>query len=634
MSALLALVTIPGANDEGAARELLIRALHGDACTVALHRPSDDVIVGVASPEWDEPAARRLATDARYTVIAHAALFYRSTFNSALSAADRPPLNPQASAADVILAALNAWGEGGVQRLEGEFSFIAWDAHERRLFAARDHGGPRPLFFARIGPGLVVASTMRSVRRVPGCADALNTIALAEDVADVDLAVARETAYAAIERVPAGHSLSWTNGKAAVVSRWWEVPVFQRDVGLPFEEGALELRRLLSDAVRERSDLVRGTAVMLSGGYDSTAVYAAGNSVMRSGVGAGSPPLHAVSLTHPVGDPGREDELIEATTNLWGGSPHWIASDAVPAILDPLRRAGRRDEPFSHSYELWNRALALGCREVQARIALNGNGGDPWFSASPLFLADLLREGHLLRFRHEWKSLMGRMTWHRLFKVAIQPNLSPWMLQTITALRGGRAVRDAGVRQIPEWMSDEMRSSPALLERRRLRTSRRPQEGLSAAEQAWFLQAAFPERTTALVFDICQQEGVELRTPLLDQRVVRFAATRPRWESNSGRQNKHLLRKSMQQLLPPQVVAPRASRTGLPSSYLERTLVSQLGYARESFASGMLLAQIGIVSHKRLLSSLDDFLSTKAVSSEGAVALMCAVQAEWWLRSE
>ena len=632
MSAFLALVAIPAANDEDAFRKLLVGAMHGDACTIALHRPSHDVMLGVASPEWDEPAARRLAADTRYTVVAHAALFYRTSFNGALAAAGQPPITSGASAADVILTALNVWGARGVERLEGEFSFIAWDAREHRLIAARDHGGSRPLFFSRIAGGVAAASALRTVRRVPGCSPALNLIALAEDVADVDLAVARETAYAAIERLPAGHSLAWTAGKPVSVARWWEIPVFQRDSGLPFAEGALELRRLLADAVRERSDLSRGTAVMLSGGYDSTAIYAAGNWAL--GQGEDGPPLRAVSLTHPVGDPGREDELIGLTTEMWGGHPHWVSSDGIPAIDNPRERARRRDEPFSHSYELWNRALALGCRDENARIALNGNGGDPWFSASPLFLADLLRRGHLLHFRREWKLLLGRMTWHRFFKVAVQPNLSPWMLDGMAALRGGRAVRDPGVRPIPEWMADDMRTSPSFLARRQLRTPRRPGEGLSAAEQAWFLEAAFPERTTALVFNICQQEGVELRTPLLDQRVVRFAATRPRWESNSGRQNKHLLRRSMEGLLPPEVVAPRASRTGLPTSYLERTLLAHLSLARSEFVSGMLLADHGIVSHRKLLSAFDDFLGGSVEDGERAVALVCAIQAEWWLRSE
>jgi len=90
----------------------------------------------------------------------------------------------------------------------------------------------------------------------------------------------------------------------------------------------------------------------------------------------------------------------------------------------------------------------------------------------------------------------------------------------------------------------------------------------------------------------------------------------------------------MEGLLPPEVVAPRASRTGLPTSYLERTLLAHLSLARSEFVSGMLLADYGIVSHRKLLSACDDFLKGSVEDGERAVALVCAIQAEWWLRSE
>ena len=89
------------------------------------------------------------------------------------------------------------------------------------------------------------------------------------------------------------------------------------------------------------------------------------------------PRLGAISLSHPPGDPGREDELILATTGRWGATPRWIDSEKIPGILDPEWSAARRDEPLSHPYELWNRALGDNCRESGDRVALNGSGGEP-----------------------------------------------------------------------------------------------------------------------------------------------------------------------------------------------------------------------------------------------------------------
>ncbi|MEO6444500.1 MAG: asparagine synthase-related protein [Gemmatimonadaceae bacterium] len=631
MSSLVVLVGTPGVHDEEVARTLLAQALRDVSCTVAIARPAPEVMLGVASREWDEPASRRLASDGRFTVVAHGAIYYRHDLSAALAGAGFAPLAPEASAAEAIVAAIGAWGAQGVSRLEGEFAFIAWDARERRLTAARDHGGSRGLYYTQIGAGLAVATALRTIRRVPGCSAALNVLAIAEDVADIDLAVTSETAYSAIVRVPAGHVVEWQQGQSPDVRRWWEIPVFQRDSGLPFDEAAAELRQLIADAVRERSDLARGTAVMLSGGYDSSAVYAAGNWAL-GGEGRDAP-LRAVSLSHPEGDPGREDEMIEQIVQRWSGSTHWIPSEEIPAFDDPLDRARLRDDPSSHTYELWNAALAAGCRNAGSRIAMNGNGGDPWFSVSPLFLADLFRRAQFGPFAREWKAVVGRMDWHRLFKVAIQPNLSPVLLRAIAMARGGRPVSDRNARPIPEWLHDDLRRSPELRLRRQLAVPRRRGESLSAAEQAWFLQASFPERTNLLVFEICQREGVELRTPLLDSRVIRFAATRPRWEANSGRQNKRLLRRSMEGLLPAEIVAPRASRTGLPTTYFHRTMHAHLLNARQEFRSGMFLADQGIVSHRKLLGALDDYIEGRDEDLERGVALFSAIQAEWWFRT-
>lgn len=631
MSALLALVGPSATIADEELRALLDRQNRSSDGTFAIARPSPEVVLGVASPSWDERADRRLASDGRYTVIAHAAVFYRRALNVALERAAEEPLAPGASAAQAILAAVRAWRWECVDHLEGEFAFVVWDARERTVFAARDHSGARTLFHTPIGDGVAIASHLRLARAVPGCRGGYNMIALCEDAADIDLAIPSETAFAAVQRIPSGHSLRWTGRGPGEVRRWWEVPIFERDSGVPFEEGAEELRRLIADAVAERADLEHGTAVMLSGGYDSPAIYAAGS--WRLGNPDNPSPLRTVSFSHPVGDPGREDELIQFTTRRWGAEPFFVPIDEVPEIEGSLARASVRDEPLYHTYELWNRALARGCRAQGARVALNGNGGDPWFSTSPVFLADLLRQGHLLEFRREWRALLGRMTPYRVFKTAIQPNLSPGLTGALARLRGGRQLSDPHVRMPPEWIAERMRRSGELLARRRLEVPRRPGEGISAAGRTWFLRTAYPERITALVFSICQSQGVEIRTPLLDNRIVQFAATRPRWESNSGRQNKHLLRYSMRGLLPDEVVAPRTQRTGLPVTYLGRTLRAHLLEGREAIGDGMLLAQFGVVDHRKLLHEIDGFLAGRWDELERANSLLMAVQVEWWLRS-
>lgn len=631
MTTLLALAGPSASLPDEQVRERLERSVTAGPASVAIVRAAPDVVLGVAVPRWDEEPTRRIATDGRYSVVAHAALFYRRDLVAALEGAGERGVGVGDASATLILAALRAWGGRCVDHLEGEFSFVAWDAKEQLLIGARDNSGARALFFTRIGESRAVSSSLRLLRGLPGSDTSWNLIALAEDAADMDLAVVRETAVAAIERLPAGHALEWRGGLAPRVYRWWEIPIFEQDSGVPFEEAAEELQRLIGDAVAERCDLARGSVVMLSGGYDSPALYAAGN--WRLGTPARPTPIGSVSFSHPPGDPGREDELIAAVTARWGAAPYFIPTDDVPAGDSSLPRARRREEPFYHTYELWNRALALGTRAQGARVALNGNGGDPWFSTSPVFLADLFRQGRFFTFYREWHAIWRTMNWYAVFKTAVQPNLSPAAMSLIARVRGGRPLAPPSMRDIPSWIAQPLRSSPELIARRQVAYQRRRGEGHSAAERTWYLRSAFAERTTALVFSICQGEGVEIRTPLLDPRIIRFAATRPRWESNSARQNKYLLRRSMRGLLPDELLAPRSDRTGLPVTYLDRTLRAHLTEARNSFQDGMLLAKAGIVDHRNLLGQIDGFLDGRIDEREEGAALVAAVQAEWWLQS-
>ena len=629
MTILLALVDADTALDEGGVRRLLARTLEGEADYTVI-RPAPGVVLAAATPQEAPRRERVSAQDERFAVVAHATLFYRDDLARALDEARRQPPAPEAPAVDWILAALHAWGEEGVQRLEGDFAFVAWDVERARLFAARDLAGTRTLFHAGTGRGIAVGTFARTLRRVHGISPTLNLVAVAEDAADVGLAYAHESPFAAIARIPAGHALRWGRTDTARVARWWQLPIFDQGGGVPFEAAAGELFALLERATEERIDVERGTAILLSGGYDSTAVFGAGEAALQHRAGV----LQPVSVSHPPGDPGREDELIAATTARWNRSPTWVHNDLIADFDDPVRRAARRDEPFVHTYELWNRALAGTVRALPARVALNGLGGDFWFSVSPIFLADHLRRLQLRRFVREWRQLFGRLSAYRVFKLAVRPNLPPWLVAAARRATG-KALGDAAHRSIPPWVRADFARRSGMIERRYVRVARRRGESLAAAEQSWYLQSPFMERVSASVEGYFADAGVEVRSPLMDGRIIRYAAGRP-YDESFGRngENKRLLRAAVRDVLPPEITAPRAARTGLPVSYFHRTVRAHLAYARESFREGMRLAELGIVDADLLLGAVDRYLAGAEVDANAVVALSYAAHAEWWLRSD
>lgn len=591
--------------------------------------------LGVSRFGWEcDPAAAgsaAVARDGPVVVATDASLYYLADLEQSLARAGTRPSGR--APGHWILAAYQAWGARCAERLEGDFAFILWDATQQRAVCARDFGGKRPLFYAESGGSLVVASTIAAVLAAPGPQRELDLAAVAADAAGL-FAADVDTCYAGVKRLPAGCTLVWADGELTV-SRHWAPPELAAVQARPsFDEAAQELRTLLEQAARERLP-DGGASVWLSGGWDSTAVLASSERASRdqaSGerLGAGSM-VHAVSISYPPGDPGREDELITAAAERWNTPVRWLAADAVPLFDDPERGARLRDEPLAHGFETTTRALARASRAVGTRVAFDGNGGDQLFQVSPVYLADLLREGRWATLAQEWRArgLRGRRTF---FRYAVQPLLPAAALRLAAWLRGGRALHSHLDRPLPPWIRIEAARGYQLLERERAAAPPRAGRGAAEYEVRWQLTHAFFPRVFGMIAGFALEEGIELRSPLLDRRVVEFAVGRPRAELAQGRETKRLLRHAMRGLLPDTLLAPRARRTGMPGAYLARSLrAAHAAEVDQLLAAPLALEAVGIADGAALRAAWTRYRSGD--DSVAALSLLVTLHAELWMRA-
>ncbi len=559
------------------------------------------------------------------SVAADATLYYREDLASEIERAGIPLLGRRP--ADLVLAAYLAWGDAFPARLEGDFAVIVWDGRRNRMVAARDFGGKRPLFHAEVGGMRFLASTIQALLAVPGCSQELDWTVVAEEAAALTSS-ADETAFRAVRRLPAGATLIVEPGSAARIERHWQPPRFRTWGGRDSREAADELRARLERAVDERLAADGPTACFLSGGYDSSAVYAAGRQVLSRTDSRRE--LQPISLSFPPGDSGREDELIQAIAAHWNDSVTWLASTDVPFCDDPHSHARQRQEPFPHLFETFNRVATRTAVSHGARVVLDGNGGDQLFAAGANVLSDLLVSGRWVRLAREWKELEGG-GWRDFFKVAVQPRMGPVLLKAAAWLRGGHPLADVGfAREVPPWFS------PAFVERHGLRArerQRQPTRGTrcwSAYEAQWYLTTpAFP-RMAENVASFALEEGAEHRSPLYDRRVIDFAATRPVAERRRGAETKLLLRQAMAGLLPPIALSPRRYKTGMPVDYMRGSARALLAGALAPLASDLVLARAGIVDPNLFRLALERCVAGQDAAQ--VVYLYLTLQAEVWAR--
>jgi asparagine synthase (glutamine-hydrolysing) len=172
---------------------------------------------------------------------------------------------------EVILKMYVEYGLDFVRSLNGMFAFLIYDRDRRRVLAARDHFGIKPLYYTADADRYLFASEIKAILRHPSVRAERDEEAM-RDYVTFQYVLADATLFRGIRKVLPGHYhvIDLDSGASHAV-KFWE-PRFTLDPYHTEEYFVVELRRLLADAVRiqMRSDVPVGA--YLSGGTDSSLV--------------------------------------------------------------------------------------------------------------------------------------------------------------------------------------------------------------------------------------------------------------------------------------------------------------------------------------------------------------------------
>lgn len=157
-----------------------------------------------------------------------------------------------------------------------------------------------------------------------------------------------------------------------------------------------------------------------------------------------------------------------------------------------------------------------------------------------------------------------------------------------------------------------------------------PGEDLSDAERRILLMAPVASRSAACVTEAVLEEGVELRSPLMDRRVVELALGYPRPWRSAGGETKRILRRAMEGLLPPAVLAPGRRTGGTTADLVGRSAREHYPLLLERlFSSRLVLADMGIVNAQALRETMAR-IWRKPLSVQAS--LFALFRTEFWLR--
>ena len=481
-------------------------------------------------------------------VVVHGNVFNKSELLSQYL--DSEEITDSTDTAEIILALYDHLGTRTFGLLNGGFALALWDAPQRKFFLVRDHLGIEPLYYAFDDATLSFSSRLKSLTQAAPSGKQLNYGVLHRYLL-FNYNPGYESFFDGIAAVRPGCYLQLYNGKLTCEQYWR--PDFSAPVQKSETEYKRELLALMHDAVKLRlSGFAFRPGAFLSGGMDSSSVVHFMRKSYQQQFSTFSFRCRGKSYD--------ESYYARIMSQRYHTTHHQVeyaaqdAHDMIAAI------AAAQQEPFSDiGIEVASFLLGARVRE-HADFVLTGDGGDELFGGHPVYLADRVAQKfdrlpswvrdpltgalQLLPDTGSKKGLIvkaKRFSYSCNFPAALHSNR--WrMYYTAQELK---QLCTASVFEAVNGFDPSLQ----------LRDIYREADGADALSRTlygdYYSVVGFYLRRMELI----REFGVEGRLPLLDYRLVDYAARIPsEWKISKNGDTKVLLHKVMTGELPDEIV--------------------------------------------------------------------------------
>ncbi|QDK32931.1 XrtA/PEP-CTERM system amidotransferase [Sphingomonas sp. IC081] len=517
---------------------------------------------------------------------------------------------------EVILAAWQRWGPECVTRLHGMFAFAIYDLDARTLFLARDRLGVKPLHYASLSDGsLVFGSELKALLAHPLLRREVDPLAVEDYLAWGHVPDTRAI-LKGVSKLPAGHSLLLRHGGPVPKPvQWWDVSFAERRKGKVADLEA-ELLYLMREAVTSRMVADVPLGAFLSGGVDSSSVVA-----LMAEVSAR--PVKTCSIGFDVAALDESSYADEVARR--------FATDHVSRRVSPDdftaidRLAAMFDEPFADASALPTWRVCQLARE-SVTVALSGDGADEAFAG---YRRHVFQHGED-RVRALLPQGLRGPVFGALGRAWPKADWAPRPLRAKATLLSLAADSATGYARSIGVTSPELRETLYSETFQRLRGDYRAEDGVTqlmrdAPARSGLDRAQYADLKHWLPGDILTKVdrtsmavGLEAREPLLDHRLIEFAASLPEAMRVQGGQGKWLMKRTMRRVLPDPIlyrpkqgfVTPIAQWLRGPLAGAARDIAASAALTRTGWFDSRRISELaeahigGVSDHSRLLWQL------------------------------
>jgi len=468
---------------------------------------------------------------------------------------------------ETILHAYEEYGDDCVQRLRGMFGFAIWDRGKRRLLLARDRLGVKPVYYYRNGTFLAFASEIKSLLEIASIPREVDPEAL-----DLYLSLryvpGPRTMFKNIFRLQPGHILV-ADDMGVQTTKYWDIEYSGAE---PHSQAYLleRLRELLDESVRMRLLAEVPLGVFLSGGLDSSAILA----TMSKIAGGGRVKTFSVGYQAMGAEEEASNEFGYArlAADTFGAEHHEYRLDARSFADSVSHLVSHLDEPLADPSCIPLYFISKLARE-HITVVLSGEGADEILAGYGIY-------GRMLALDRIYSASgpLGR--------------LAPWIARLTPSERLRDYVKMCGQpletrhRGVSRGFSSE--SKLRLIGAARMKQSEqrlrevfgryfKVVEEASPLDQMLYVDAKvwLPDDLLIKADKMTMANGLELRVPFLDHKLVEFAAALPNASKIHGKGGKTLLRSAMRGVLPDAIIDRPKKGFPIPIASWLRTSLRQ-----------------------------------------------------------
>lgn len=540
MAGVAALVRMDGGPVEHAALQRLIdRATYRgpDGIATRVHGPVAMARLALHStPEASFERQPLLSRDHTLWVVADARVDNRDELISRLApqlaqegkhAADPAMVITDA---DLLLAAYQRWGLEAPAHVVGDFAWVLWDSRNKRLMAARDVFGVKPLHYARVGALLCFASEAQQLVAHPSISNAVDRQSLLATL-QRGCPPPDRSCYRDIHAMAPAHVWWIDQDGAEQRRRYWHpsgaAPIRYRQLDDYSQHWLEVMGGSVRARLRRREALI---GVELSSGLDSSLITA-----LAAHQDEGGQALRALTHSNPAFPRCDESAAASRLADRLGVSLQVVNDQALGGVTSPSYFDPGPESP-RHRLQPAGAAAAQHWYDSGARVVLSGNGGDDFTCGSRLGVAVSLRGGEIGPLIDSLRPA-GR-SWPTLARTLLADVAIPVSESALASLLTGLKLRS-------ETQSNRLTEQWSLP----------GNDNLSLRHQSLqpLLDAMVQPHVPLLLegrYATMTRRGIEVRHPFLDRRVAEFAAAVCPSLWRRGAYSKWLTRQATQHLLP------------------------------------------------------------------------------------